>query len=637
LRKAILISLAAAIALPAFAQSPNSLPQPAPIPNRIPASRDIPYPGTLSIHVDATDTARAIFRVRQTVPVANAGPLTLLYPEWLPGNHAPRGPISTIAGLQITGNGRAIPWRRDPGNVFAFHVDVPAGVRELTVDFQHLSPTASPQGRIVMTPDLLNLQWEKMTLYPAGYFTRNIPVSASVTYPAGWSAATSLDVTSRRGDRVSYKPVSYETLVDSPVFAGRYYRKEKLSPNVNLNIFGDRPEDIAAATPEQLAAHRRLVEQTMKLYGAEHYDEYEFLLALTNQLGGIGLEHLRSSENSHPRGYFTDWNKGSAGRDLLAHEFNHSWNGKYRRQHGSWTPNYNVPIENTLLWMYEGQTQFWGNVLSARSGMMPVEDVKAEIARTAAFYESQPGRSWRPLVDTTLDPIVGARRPKSFASWTRGEDYYSEGLLIWLDVDSIIRERTAGKRSIDDFARAFFGVNPGDQGTLTYGFDDIVRTLNAIAPYDWATYLKQRVEETGPAPLDWLKRSGYRLSYSETPPPYFASRERDREIVDLTHTLGITIGKEGEIGSIAWDSPLFKEGFPSGTKILAVNGRAYSGDELKGAIRAAKGGKTPIKLLLKRGDFYRTVDLPYYQGLRYPVLEKIGTGPSGLDALLAPR
>jgi predicted metalloprotease with PDZ domain len=632
-----MISLAAALAAPVLAQSQMSLPQPSPIPNRIPASRDIPYPGTLSIHVDATDTARAIFRVRQTIPVANAGPLTLLYPEWLPGNHAPRGPIATIAGLTITANGRTIPWRRDPGNVFAFHVEVPAGVRELNVDFQHLSPTASAQGRIVMTSALLNLQWEKMSLYPAGYFTRNIPVSASVTYPAGWTAATSLDVASKRGDRISYKPVSYETLVDSPVFAGRYFRKEKLSHNVNLNMFADRPEDLAAATPEQLAAHRKLVEQTLKLYGAEHYDEYEFLLALTSELGSIGLEHLRSSENTHPRSYFTDWSKGSAGRALLAHEFNHSWNGKYRRQHGSWTPNYNVPIENTMLWMYEGQTQFWGNILSARSGIMPAEDVKAEIARTAAFYDTQPGRNWRPLVDTTLDPIVGARRPKPWASWHRGEDYYSEGMLIWLDVDSIIRERTGGRRSIDDFSRAFFGVNPGDQGTLTYGFDDIVRTLNAIAPYDWATYLTQRVEQTGPAPLDWLKRNGYRLAYSETPPAYYTSRERSAENVDLTYTLGITVAKDGEISTIAWDSPLFKEGVVTGTKILAVNGRAYSGDELKGAIRGAKGGKTPIKLLVKRGDIYRTIDLPYHAGLRYPVIERTGTGPSGLDALLAPR
>ncbi len=637
MRRAILIWVAATVAVPAFAQMQMSRPQPAPLPDRIPAPRDVAYPGTLTINVDATDTARGIFRVRQTIPVRGAGPLTLLYPEWLPGNHAPRGPISSIAGLVVTANGKTIPWRRDPANVFAFHLDVPSGARELNVEFQHLSPTQPNQGRIVMTPDMMNVQWEKMSLYPAGYFTRNITIQPTITVPAGWQAATSLDVASRRGDRITYKPVSYETFVDSPIFAGRYYRKEKLAPNVNLNMFADRPADLAAATPEHLAAHRRLVEQTLKLYGAEHYDEYEFLLALTEELGGIGLEHLRSSENSHPRTYFSEWSKGSAGRDLLAHEYNHSWNGKYRRQAGSWTPTYNVPIQNSMLWLYEGQTQFWGNILSARSGMMPVEDVKAEIARTAAFYESQPGRSWRPLVDTTLDPIIGARRPKPFPSWHRGEDYYSEGMLIWLDVDSIIRERTNGQRSIDDFARAFFGVNPGDQGTLTYSFEDIVRTLNGLAPYDWGSYLTRRIEQTGPAPLDWLKRSGYRLAYSETPPAYFTSREKDREILDLSHSIGLTLGKAGEVNGVNWESPLFKEGVTTGTKILAVNGRAFSNDDLKGAITAAKGGKTPIKLLVQKGDLYRTIELPYYGGLRYPVLEKVGTGPSGLDALLAAR
>jgi len=503
------------------------------------------------------------------------------------------------------------------------------------VEFQHLSPTEPNQGRIVMTPDLMNLQWEKMSLYPAGYFTRGIPIQANVTLPAGWQAATSLDVASRRGDRIAYKPVSYETLVDSPMFAGRYYRKEKLAEDVNLNIFADRPTDLAA-TPEQIAAHRRLVEQIKKLYGATHFDEYEFLLALTDTLGGIGLEHLRSSENSHPRTYFTEWDKGSAGRDLLAHEFNHSWDGKYRRGADSWQPTYQTPIGNSLLWVYEGMTQFWGNILSARSGMMPKEDVLGELARSAAFYDTQPGRAWRPLIDTTLDPIVGARRPKPWASWHRGEDYYSEGMLIWLDIDSIIRERTNGRRSIDDFARAFFGVNPGDQGISTYTFDDVVRGLNAVLPYDWAAYLNQRVNQTGKAPLDWIQRGGYRLVYRDTPTPYFTSREKDREVFDLTYTLGVTIGKDGEINGVAWDSPLFNEGVTTGTKIVAVNGRTYSNDELKRAITAAKGGRTPIQLLVKKGDLYRTVALPYYQGLRYPVLEKVGTGPSTLDALLAP-
>jgi predicted metalloprotease with PDZ domain len=280
--------------------------------------------------VDARDTARGIFRVKQTIPVAQAGRMTLFYPEWLPGNHAARGPIATIAGLRVTANGRPLQWQRDPAYVHAFHIDVPQGVRQLDVSFDHLSPTESGQGRIVMTPGMLNIQWEKMSLYPAGYFTRNIPIQASVTLPDGFQPATSLDAANRRGQRIVYRPVSYETLVDSPMFAGLHYRRERLALDVNLHLFADRPEDLAA-TPEQIAAHRRLVEQTLKLTGAKHYDEYEFLVALTDELGDIGLEHLRSSENGHPRNYFTSWASGSAGRDLLAHEYIHSWNGKYRR------------------------------------------------------------------------------------------------------------------------------------------------------------------------------------------------------------------------------------------------------------------------------------------------------------------
>jgi predicted metalloprotease with PDZ domain len=634
LRLAFALALAA-LALPASAQLPEARPQPVEIGLPIPAPRDIAYPGTLTIDVDARDTQRAIFRVKQTIPVQGSGRVTLFYPEWLPGNHAPRGPIATIAGLRITGGGRPIAWVRDPGYVYAFHVDVPQGVRALEVSFDHLSPTEPNQGRIVMTPDMLNVQWEKMSLYPAGYFTRNIPIQASITLPAGFQAATSLDVASRRGDRITYRPVSYETLVDSPMFAGRHYRREALAPDVNLHLFADRPEDLSA-TPEQIAAHRRLVEQTLKLTGAKHYDDYEFLVALTNQLGDIGLEHLRSSENGHPRDYFTAWNSGSAGRDLLAHEYIHSWNGKYRRPADNWQPTFQTPIGNSLLWLYEGQTQFWGNVLSARSGMMPKEDVLGELARNAAFLDTVPGRQWRPLIDTTLDPIVGARRPKSFASWHRGEDYYGEGMLIWLDVDSIIRERTGGRRSLDHFARAFFGVNPGEVGTNTYTFDDVVRTLNGVTPYDWAGYLRPLVYETGKAPLDWIRRGGYRLVYRETPTPYFASREKAREVVDLTYTLGITLGKGGEINGVAWNSPLFNEGVTTGTKILSVNGRAYSDDGLKGAITAAKGGRTPVELVVQKGDLIRTIRLPYYQGLRYPVLERVGSGPSSLDALLAP-
>jgi len=636
LRKSVLLLAAALIAFPAAAQVRNTEPQPIPIVNRTPPARDIPYPGMLTIDVDATDTARAIYRVKQTIPVSGAGPMTLLLPEWLPGNHAPRGPIHQLAGLRITANGRPVQWRRDNVDVFAFHLDVPSGVSALNVQFEHLSPTQGAQGRITMTPEMLNLQWEKMALYPAGYFVRNIKITPSVTLPAGWTAATSLDVANRAGNRITYRPVSFETLVDSPMFAGVHYRKETLAPDVNLHIFADRPEDLAAK-PEHIAAHRRLVEQTLKLYGADHYDEYEFLLALTDKLGGIGLEHLRSSENSHPRNHFTAWEDGSAGRDLLAHEFNHSWDGKYRRPAGMIAPDYSTPTRNDLLWVYEGMTQFYGNVLSARSGMMPVEDVKSELARTAAYYDILPGRSWRPLIDTTYDPIINARRPQPYGTYQRSEDYYSEGMLIWLDVDSIIRERTNGRRSIDDFARAFFGVNPDDQGINPYTFQDVAQGLNAVAPYDWSSYLTQRVEQTGKAPLDWLKRGGYRLTYSDTPSAYFKSREKDRGVLDLTYSMGAVIGKGGVISGVSWDSPLFNQGIHSGVTILAVNGREYSDDLLKSALREAKTSRQPIQLLIKEAETYRTVPLSYFEGLRYPTLEKIGTGPSSLDALLAPR
>jgi predicted metalloprotease with PDZ domain len=632
----LLATAALALALPAAAQVGTARPEPLPMPEAMPVARDIPYPGTLRLDIDASDTRRGIYRVVETVPVARPGPLTLLYPQWLPGNHGPSGPINSLAGIRITAGTRTIPWVRDSGYVYAFHVDVPAGVRELRVEFLHLSPTDSGQGRVTMTPNLLNLQWEKMSLYPAGHFTRDIMVQANVSYPAGWSAATSLEVTGRQNNRISYRAVPYETLVDSPVFAGRYYRREDLGHNVALNVFADEPGDLAA-TPEQIAVHRRLVEQELRLYGTQHFDHYEFLLALSDELGGIGLEHLRSSENGQGRDYFTGWAQGSAGRDLLSHESTHSWNGKYRRPADLWTPTYNVPMRDSLLWVYEGQTQFWGNVLAARSGLMPVEDVRAELARTAAYYDTLPGRAWRPLIDTTNDPIVQGRRPQPWTSYMRGEDYYSEGMLIWLEVDAKLRQLSGGQRSMNDFARAFFGVNPGDQGVATYTFDDVVRTLNGIAPFDWGTYLRERVNQVEPhAPLAWIEAGGYRLVYRDTPSPYWMSRERDRKNLDLTFSIGAVIAEGGRISGVAWDSPLFNVGATAGATIVAVNGRQYSHDGLRRAITAAHTSRDPIRLLIKRGDRYSEVSVDYHDGLRYPMLERVGTGASSLDALLSP-
>jgi len=424
---------------PLLAAAQNSAPEALPIVDTIPAARDVAWPGVITESVDATDVTRAIFHITETIPVAEAGPLTLLYAKWLPGNHSPSGQIPELAGLKFSADGKSLPWRRDPVDVFAFHLEVPKGASSIEAQFEFLAPTDTTQGRIVTTPDMLNLQWIAVTLFPAGYYVRQIKMEASLKLPEGWKAATALEVAGNEGATIHFKQVSLDTLVDSPVFAGANVRVETLAPGVRLNIVADQPEQLAA-TEEQLQSHRNLVTQAVKLFGAQHYDHYDFLLALSDRQGGIGLEHHRSSEDGVTGNYFTEWKDNSSRRDLLPHEYTHSWNGKYRRPADLWTPDFRTPMQDSLLWVYEGQTQFWGYVLAARSGLLSNEETLGALANIAAHLDTDSGRKWRPLTDTTDDPIISQRRPKGWRSWQRSEDYYNEGLLIWLDADSLIRE-----------------------------------------------------------------------------------------------------------------------------------------------------------------------------------------------------
>ncbi|MCD2317624.1 peptidase M61 [Sphingomonas sp. IC-11] len=630
------VLLASAAVVTAQVPNGNSAPQPVPFTTTIPDPVDQPYPGTIALNVDATDVARGIFRVNETIPVAKAGPMTLLYPAWLPGNHAARGQIEKLAGLVIKANGRTIPWTRDPVDVYAFHIDVPAGASAIEASFQFISATKADQGRITMTPEMLSLQPNSVSLYPAGYFTRQIPVKMTVKYPAGWTASGAIPA-KVSGSTYSYDRANYEVLVDSPILAGRYGKTWQLTPRVSLAVYADTPDELAA-TPAQIDAHKRLVEQSAKAFASQHYDKYTFLLSISDNLGGIGLEHHRSSENGVTPGYFTKWEEGPGRRNLLPHEFSHSWNGKFRRGADSWTPDFRTPMRNSLLWVYEGQTQFWGYVLQARSGMVSKQDTLDQLAAIAALYDSQPARQWRDLIDTTNDPIISARRPKGWTSWQRSEDYYNEGLLVWLEVDSTLRQLSGGKKSIDDFAKAFFGVRDGDWGDLTYTFDDVVATLNAVQPHDWRTLLTQRLTEHGKgAPLSGFERNGYRLVYTADAPPSFRHGEKTRKVADLTYSGGFVVGAGGEITSVTWGSPAFDAGLTLGTTIVSVGGMAYSDDRLKAAIAAAKDSKTPVQMWVKKGERYRQVSLDWQGGLRYPRLEKIGTGEAGLDRLLAPR
>ncbi|CAN5844111.1 M61 family metallopeptidase [soil metagenome] len=615
-------------------------PQPLPLPPAIATPLDKPYPGLITLSVDATDLDRRIVRVKETIPVAQPGPMTLLFPAWIPGKHAPRGMIEKLAGLTITGDGKPLDWTRDPVNVFAFHVDTPAGVKAIELSFQHVSPTDTDQGRVTVTPEMTNVQWFSLALYPAGYFARQIQIQPEIRLPEGWSYATALEHQGETGDVAKFKPVAFDILMDSPLYAGRYVKKLDLGgkSRVTLNLVADEA-NLLEVKPAQLAAMRGVVTQADQLFGARHFDHYDFLVALSDRLGGIGVEHQRSTEIATSPRLFLDWDKLAALRGVVPHEYVHSWNGKYRRPADQWTADFNTPVRNSLLWVYEGQTQYWGNVLAARSGLVSKQDALDALAAVAAAYDNRVGRGWRALQDTVNDPVISPRSPQAWTSWQRSEDYYSEGQLIWLDADTLIREQSKGKTSLDDFAKTFFGINDGDwRNPLTYDFDEVVRTLNAVQPYDWAAFLRTRLDGHGPgAPLEGLKRGGYRLVYADTPTDYAKAEEARRKATDLTYSLGLVAGKDGDLTAVQWEGVAFKAGLAEGVKLVAVNGVAYDGDRLKAALTAAKGGKDPIELIVRSGERYRTVKLDYHDGLRYPRLERMVGTPARLDDILAAR
>ncbi len=608
---------------------------------QVPDPQDTPYAGTIALHVDASDTAQGIFRVQETIPVT-AGALTLLYPQWIPGDHSPTGPIDMLAGLKLSADGKPVAWKRDKYNVYAFHLDVPAGASSLDVQFQYLSPR---RGGFEITDRMMDMAWSKVALYPAGHYTRGITVAPSLTLAPGWQFGTALETSARKGDTVTFKPVTFNTLVDSPVYAGRYFKRVDLAPDskvpVHLDIVADAPKYLEI-TPQQLKAHRALVTQAVKLFGSQHYDHYDFLFSLSDVLAGNGTEHHQSSENGLDADYFTAWSDTAPNRDLLAHEYTHSWNGKFRRPADLWTPNFNVPMGDSLLWVYEGQTQYWGFVLTARSGLWTAQQFRDALAMVAANYDrNRVGFGWRTLEDTTNDPTAALRAALPYRSWQMSEEYYSGGQMMWLAVDAKIRSLTHGRKSLDDFARAFFGVDDGSFVTRTYTFDDVVAALNGVAKNDWASFLRARVDTLDPPLASGLAATGWKLVYTDQPTAYekqYESRpESPRHIFNFAWSIGLTLTKGGEINDVRWDGPAFRAGVSTGATVVAVNGQAYGTDVLKDAITAAKGNQAPIKLLLKYQGSLRTVAVDYHGGLQYPHLQRIEGTPDYLGDIIAAR
>jgi predicted metalloprotease with PDZ domain len=648
------LSISAFVTLSAQPVRNPSPPQPVPMPPAIVAPVDLPYTGPVKLEVDLTSVRDRVAHVREEIPVPpNARELVLLYPQWIPGNHSPTGPVSRLAGIVTSVDGKRVQWIRDQINVHAFHIPLGAAARSVALQFDYLSPVKAAEGRIERSDVMLDLQWNEVVMYPAGFFSRDIPFDVTLNLPQGWKYATALETASKEGSTVKFKRTTLNTLVDSPLYAGIHFKQVDLSPapsdTVRLNVFADEEKDLEISA-DAVEKHKKLAVEADKLFQSHHYDHYDFLLLLSSTVGGIGLEHHQSSEDGSRPNYFTEWDRGTLRSDLLPHEYTHSWNGKFRRPADLWTPNFNVPMRDDLLWVYEGMTQYWGSVLAARSGIRTPEQGRYVFARLAAGFEINPGRDWRPLVDTTNQPTVSQRRPVSWVSWQRPEDYYTEGELIWLDADTKIREITNDRKSLDDFAAEFFSPYNGSFVTDTYNLSDLVDVLNRIAPYDWMKFLQERVYALHPGvPADGITRGGYKLVYSDKMPSWMTRSETPFTGADFSTSLGFSVGgsrggaaeapagrESNDLGNVWWKSPAFDAGITPDMQIVSVNGKAYTAKVLRDAIVEAERTKQPLELQFRRGEEYKSFSIPYYGGLRVPSLERVDGTPDRLDEILAP-
>ena len=596
----------------------------------------------IHVTVDVTDAPRKILHATLTIPV-QPGPLTLLYPEWIPGEHGPTGPIVDLAGVFIRANGSDLAWRRDDVNMFAFRVNVPEGVSSLDVKLDFLA-TAAATGFTAGASTSANLaiiSWNELVLYPAGHPAAEISIQPSVKLPGDWQYGTALTKSGESGGAIQFEAVSLEQLVDSPVLAGKYFKEFPLAPEVTpknyLDLAADGPEDLRIKS-ETLDAYSNLVREAGALYQSRHYNSYHFLVTLSDQVAHFGLEHHQSSDDRVSEKTFIDDNLTLLTADLLPHEFTHSWNGKYRRPAGLATGNYEDPMKGDLLWVYEGLTQYLGDVLAARSGLETPDEFRSALAASAATLDYRPGRTWRDLQDTAVAAQILYDTSPQWDNWRRSVDYYQEGELLWLEADTIIRKLTKDKKSLNDFCAQFEGLGGNTPPKVVpYNFDDVVAALNAVAPYDWSTFFHERLTSKAPhAPLGGIENGGYRIVYTDQPSEFIQARETATGDAQAWWTLGIDITSDGHIDDVLVGSVSDKAGLGPGMQIVAVNGRQYTASLLSDAITGAKDTKAPIELILVNTGYYKVVKIDYQDGLRFPHLERIEGTPDRLDDIVKP-
>jgi predicted metalloprotease with PDZ domain len=599
------------------------------------SARDRP----VQLELDARDAPRKIFHAKMTIPVKE-GRLTLLYPKWLPGEHGPTGPITDLAGLTFTAGGRPLPWRRDPVEMYAFEIDVPPGPGTVEVALDYLSPaeTGGFSSGSSATANLTLLSWNQVLLYPKGMPSDEIDYEATLRLPAGWKYATALTTRSESGGAVHFEPVSLTTLVDSPVLTGSHFRVVTLeaAPIAHRIDIASDSEATLEMSPEDLTHYKNLVAETGALFSARHYRHYDFLLTLSDHVAHFGLEHHESSDDRVPERCLVDEDKRKTDlAGLLPHEMTHSWNGKYRRPADLAPGRFDVPMQGNLLWVYEGLTEYLGQVLTARSGLLMAEQYRQSLALTAASMEATKGRAWRPLADTAVAAQVLYDARADWALWRRGVDFYPESELLWLEADAKIRKETGGQKSLNDFCRLFFGGASGPPKVLPYTFEDVVGALNQIAPSDWKSFWRTRLDSTSPrAPLAGIEAAGWRVVYRDTPTDMERAAEEAHETIDARFSLGFSVGKEGGIPDVVPDSPAAKAGVGPGMKITAVNGKRFSKEVFRDALKASK--THPVELLLENGDDFATYRIDYSGGERYPDLERDSSKPDVLSQIIRP-
>jgi len=596
-------------------------------------------PAPIRLTVDATQAPQKILHAHMLIPV-QPGPLTLFYPEWIPGEHMPDGPIINVAGMKFMGGNQTIPWRRDLVEMFSIHLDVPAGVNSLEADLDFLlsAPAGGFSAGASATASLDVLSWNQVLLYPQGSPAKDIPFVASLKLPAGWKFGTALPVTKQDGDTIEFAQVPLTTLVDSPVIAGRYFRAIQLTPGQNppheIDIAADSSAALAMTPDTELHLHN-LIAEAGALFGARHYRDYHFLLTLSDDVAHFGLEHHESSDDRTSERSLIDESQRIEFAGLLPHEYVHSWNGKYRRPEGLATPDYQTPMKDDLLWVYEGLTEYLGEVLTARSGLLTEEQWREAFAYLVATYTHRPGREWRPLQDTADAAPFLYNSTSDWANWRRGTDFYEEGELLWLDVDTTIRSLTKDKKSVNDFCKVFHGGNGGQPELKPYNFAEVVETLNGIAPNDWAGFLRSRLNGySTKTPLEALEGSGWKLVYNEQPNESLANEEALGRRADFTFTVGMIVSDDGTVVDVTHGGTAYDAGVAPGMKIVAVNGEQYSPDKLREAISSAKTVLNPIQFIVANGAQFKTMSMEYHDGLKYPHIERDGSRPDYLSEIL---